>query len=196
MIAMQYQFTLPADYDMSSIKRLVEQKGHMLDNLESLSFKAYLIARINHKAHVHENQYAPFYLWLNNEGMRDYLCSAGFNDLCANFGRPVVQTWPCVFGVAESQSITEARFASRSIFPVVPYVTNMELFYQHQTEQVKRGLKESGALMSLAAMDPVNWNVVKLRLWDDSFRLSMDHQTQSYEVLHVSNPNPLPQLGD
>ena len=45
MLAMQYSFTLPADYDMDIIRRRVASKGPLIDGLPGLGFKAYLYAR-------------------------------------------------------------------------------------------------------------------------------------------------------
>jgi hypothetical protein len=45
MIAMQYSFTLPADYDMAIIDRRIAQKSGFTDNFPKLLFKAYLTAR-------------------------------------------------------------------------------------------------------------------------------------------------------
>ena len=45
MIAMQYSFTLPADYDMSVIDRRIADTGPLLDGFPGLKFKAYLVAR-------------------------------------------------------------------------------------------------------------------------------------------------------
>ena len=45
MIAMQYGFTLPGDYDMSIIDRRIRDKGPLLDGFPNLGFKAYLFTR-------------------------------------------------------------------------------------------------------------------------------------------------------
>ena len=44
MIAMQYSFTLPADYDMATIRRRIAEKRHLLDHFDGLHLKAYLWA--------------------------------------------------------------------------------------------------------------------------------------------------------
>ena len=44
MIAMQYNFTLPADYDMGIVERRITEKGPLLDDFPKLKFKAYLSA--------------------------------------------------------------------------------------------------------------------------------------------------------
>jgi Domain of unknown function (DUF4865) len=40
MIAMQYNFTLPADYDMSVIDRRIADKGPLLDGFPGFKFKS------------------------------------------------------------------------------------------------------------------------------------------------------------
>ncbi len=46
MLAMQYSFTLPADYDMAIIQDRITRFGHLLDNAPQLLIKAYLYAQI------------------------------------------------------------------------------------------------------------------------------------------------------
>ena len=61
MIAMQYSFTLPADYDMAIVHRRIAEKGHLLDDFPQLHFKAYLSAqRDDESLASRENLYAPF----------------------------------------------------------------------------------------------------------------------------------------
>ncbi len=44
MLSMQYNFVLPADYDMSVIRRRIETRGVSTDGFPGLMFKAYLYA--------------------------------------------------------------------------------------------------------------------------------------------------------
>lgn len=44
VVAMQYSFVLPADYDMNIIKQRIASKGHLLDDFPGLIFKTCLIA--------------------------------------------------------------------------------------------------------------------------------------------------------
>jgi hypothetical protein len=91
MIAMQYSFTLPADYDMSIIDRRIRDKGPLLDGFPRLRIKAYLSARKQDAGF--ENLYAPFYLWDEPEGVDSFLSSPGFAAVTQDFGWPSVQTW-------------------------------------------------------------------------------------------------------
>src|SRR3954465_1245652 len=93
MIAMQYEITLPADYDMQIIRDRVGATGHLLDSYPGLGVKAFLIRQRGVDGST-SNQYAPFYLWADAAGAASFLWSgAGFTAIVRDFGRPVVQTW-------------------------------------------------------------------------------------------------------
>lgn len=94
MLAMQYSFTLPSDYDMSVIRERIASKGHLMDDFPLLVFKAFLYARRDQgRRHACENLYAPFYLWESAEGMNRFLGSNGFAALTGSFGWPSIKTW-------------------------------------------------------------------------------------------------------
>lgn len=76
MLAMQYRFTLPADYDMAIVRRRIANFGHRLDACPQLIVKAYLYAQRSEGSA--ENLYAPFYLWNSSAGMSDFLTDEGF----------------------------------------------------------------------------------------------------------------------
>jgi hypothetical protein len=61
MHAMQYEITLPADYDMEIIRERVATRGAALDDFAGLGLKAYLIRERGVDGSP-VNQYAPFYL--------------------------------------------------------------------------------------------------------------------------------------
>lgn len=62
MHAMQYEVTLPADYDTGIVRARVARVGHLLDDWAGLGVKAYLLReRGVHGSPV--SQYAPLYLW-------------------------------------------------------------------------------------------------------------------------------------
>lgn len=91
MIAMQYRFPLPADYDMAIIDRRIANKGHLTDGFPGLLFKAYLSACKTGPAR--DNAYAPFYVWNTVDGMHAFLNGPGFAGVSQAFGRPAVATW-------------------------------------------------------------------------------------------------------
>lgn len=188
MQVMQYSFTLPADYDMSIISRRVSEKGSALDNHSPLIFKAYLSARRGSKeTPSHENLYAPFYLWHDNDGMTDFLTGPGFEGLVNAFGWPAVNTWPGMITCKSIADVKEARFASREILPLPPFTT-MEDLRAKECRLVEKATDTQGALLALTAFEPTRWTLVRFRLWPDNTTLTTDPNVQLYDVLHVSNP--------
>ncbi|GMA37520.1 DUF4865 family protein [Demequina litorisediminis] len=94
MIAMRYAITLPRDYDMGRIRHRVATRGSALDDYEGLVFKAYCLREAGVDGAT-SNEYAPFYVWANTSRMARFLWGGdGFQGIEADFGRPVVETWP------------------------------------------------------------------------------------------------------
>ena len=110
MIATQYGFTLPVDYDMNIIERRIREKGHLLNGFPDLRFKAYLSAE--RRKGSAENLYAPFYLWDDPAGVDNFITGPGFAALTRDFGWPVVKTF-VVWHAALGQDLSEARVACR-----------------------------------------------------------------------------------
>ncbi len=188
MIAMQYSFTLPADYDMTIVERRVQEKGSALDDHEPLVFKAYLIARKGDPTtQSHENLYAPFYLWRDNEGMGDFLCGQGFQGLVNSFGWPAVRTWPLVVAAELGSDITQAAFATREIHPMASF-SPLDTLRADESRLVRDAVHRSDALGAVTAFEPTTWIMVRLRLW--RVMPAFSHVgVQAYNVLHVSYPS-------
>ncbi|TCU15738.1 DUF4865 family protein [Rhizobium sullae] len=182
MIAMQYSFTLPSDYDMAIIDRRIRDKGPMLDGFPNLGFKAYLSARKGEFG-SRENLYAPFYLWQKPEGASDFLTGPGFEALTQSFGWPQVRHW--IVWNAEVADLRAAKFASRDILPIPPYAPLAEI----RREEVARSHAEAargGVLALISAFEPSGWSLVRFTLYRDMPLIS--NGDQIYRVGHVSLP--------
>src|SRR5438874_1101643 len=93
MYAMEYDFTLPADFDMKALAGKVQAAVHLTDDCPGLGLKAYLFRHRGIDGSP-VNQYASFYLWHDVSGMNRLLWGGGpFHRIVAYFGRPVVQHW-------------------------------------------------------------------------------------------------------
>ena len=189
MLAMQYSFVLPADYDMSIIERRVQDKGHILDHYPPLFFKAYLMARKGDATtQSHENLYAPFYLWRDAAGMNDFLCGAGFLGLVNAFGWPAVRIWPSVIATDHTHDIARAQFATREIRPLAPF-TPLDALRTDESDWTHVAVQQDGALLALSAFEPTAWTLVRFQLWREPQPLTSFAGAQAYSVLHVSNPS-------
>jgi Domain of unknown function (DUF4865) len=183
MIAMQYSFTLPADYDMAIIRRRIAEKGAMTDDFPHLAFKAYLSAtRGDERLPTQENLYAPFYLWRNEKGMNAFLAGQGFAALCNAFGRPSIRLWS-VWQASLKPETREAVCATREVISIAP---NADLEALRQLER-DRALHDTahGALAAVSAYEPGTWTLVRFRLWRE---LPAAPAQQVYAVGHISVP--------
>jgi hypothetical protein len=185
MIAMQYSFVLPADYDMAVIERRIRGKGPLFDGFPQLRFKAFLSARKQGTALASaENLYAPFYLWDEPEGIDRFLSGSGFAALTRDFGWPAVRTW-LVWHAGLSANLGAARFASREITPIAPY-SDLACLREGAMSNARAAVQD-GALAAVAAFSPAEWTVVRFQLWQ-TLPDRASPSAQTYAVGHVSLP--------
>ena len=185
MIAMQYSFVLPADYDMAIIDRRIREKGPLLDGFPRLRFKAYLAARKQDVGFTSaENLYAPLYLWDEPEGIDSFLSSPGFGVVTRDFGWPSVQTW-LIRHAELTADLKAATFATRDVGPVAPY-TDLASHRNSAIAEAKSAI-QAGAVAAIAAFDPTKWTMAKFTLWPGLPKL-VTETMQLYTVGHVSLP--------
>lgn len=186
MIAMQYGFVLPADYDMAVIDRRILEKGPLLDGFPRLRFKAYLAARKQDAGFVStENLYAPFYLWDEPEGIDSFLSSPGFAALTRDFGWPSVQTW-LVWHAELTANLKAATYATRDI-GAIPAYSDLASQRDNAIAQAKSAIR-AGALAAVVAFDPTRWMMARFALWP-GLPPVVAETMQFYTVGHVSLPN-------
>nr|WP_223244649.1 DUF4865 family protein [Streptomyces sp. CBMA156] len=183
---MQYEITLPADYDMDVIRRRVAEKGHLLDAFPGLGLKAYLVRERGRQGSP-VNQYAPFYLWRTAEGMNGFLWGPGFRGLSADFGRPAVRHWLGA-GLAHGVSAAERGAAGPPTSATRETVRLPES--ADPAEAVERALAELPAHPALhtaaVAVDPSRWELLRFALWHGP--APEDAPGVRYQVLHLSSP--------
>lgn len=177
MLAMQYCFTLPADYPMEIIRQRIANSGHLLDNAPQLIIKAYFYALKGE--HSAENRYAPFYLWNSSSGMREFLLSSGFVGLTQSLGWPQVNHWLPWFTQFDRARLHDARFASVTHQRIQPFSDLAQLRDQQYAQPE--------ALASISAFDPANWQWMQMHLWR-ALPTQVSDDTQCYCVGHISAP--------
>lgn len=186
MIAMQYGFALPADYDMSIIERRIRTKGPALDGFPHLRFKAYLSAQQRHAAFTSkENLYAPFYLWDSPEGLNAFLTSPAFAAVARDLGWPRVQTW-MVWHADLRACPEQARYATRSLIPITPYSDLGAL--RHQARSDAANAIRRGAMAAVTGFDPHSWTLMHFQLWKTAPTTS-ETGSQSYAVGYLALPS-------
>jgi hypothetical protein len=165
MIAMQYSFALPADYDMTIVDRRISEKGHLIDGFPNLKFKAYLSARKSDAQGATENLYAPFYVWERNEGLNDFICGPGFVGLTQSFGWPSVSVWS-IWNCVLSDKVKSAVCATREVIATAPF-SDLTGLRQRESDDAAADVNKHGALASISAFEPTTWSRVRFRLWGE-----------------------------
>ncbi|MFI9246527.1 DUF4865 family protein [Streptomyces sp. NPDC053086] len=181
MHAMQYELTLPADYDMDIIRARVARVSPLLEDWDGLGLKTYLVReRGVHGSPV--NQYAPFYLWNTVEGMNRFLWGGAFQRLADDFGRPAVRQWTGL-GFAEGSGARPAFAVRRR--RSVPEGVELTSLMEDAVAETERLAAQDGAVLAGSAVDAHRWELVHFSLWEHD---TPQADGDVFEVLHLSAP--------
>lgn len=184
MYAMQYEITLPADYDMGIIRNRVATKGHLLDDFPGLGLKAYLV-RDRGRDGSPVNQYSPFYLWVSTAGMSRFLWGGhGFSALTASFGRPAVRTWTGL-GVRRGPSFGAAPDAASRFLEVLSADADPEAAVACAEQLMEERARHPRVTLVACGLDPGSWQLVQFTLWTGG---APEIEETRYEVLHLCRP--------
>lgn len=185
LLAMQYSYTLPADYDMSNIRRRIATKGHLMDGFPDLVFKAFAYSANDYSyRYSGANYYAPFYLWQNASGITRFLESAGFTDLMQTFGRPVVRTWSVLYAqFRDSYPITS--WATREYHDIPKDISLSELHKQEST-QIKQEIDSKRILGAFSAYEVQTWKLIRYKLLTTCPAQPDSTKLQIYQVGHLA----------
>ncbi|MPY59334.1 DUF4865 family protein [Streptomyces spongiae] len=183
MHAMQYEITLPADYDLDIIRARATGKGPLLDDFPGLGLKAYLLRERGVDGSP-VNQYGPFYLWNKPAGMNTFLWGAAFQGLVDDFGRPRVRHWTGLAYEEGAASGATARVAVRRR-QAIPEGVRLSEVAEDAVREAGRLAALDGAVCAAAVVDPRDWELVHFSLWDhDSPKAEGDR----FQVLYTNTP--------
>jgi len=177
MIAMQYRFRLPHDYDMAIITTRIGENGHRLDGFPGLLLKAYCYADYGSPQHSPEPLYAPFYLWQDSESMTRFLTSSAFQRLTQDYGWPQIDSW-LVLHYQPASALANAGFARRIITPISPY-TDLPRYRPEIEEQ-------AASVSQILAWDVQTWRHLTFQI--SPRPLSDVNAAECYRVGHISLP--------
>ncbi|MEV0321137.1 DUF4865 family protein [Streptomyces sp. NPDC050658] len=183
MHAMQYEVTLPADYDMGIIRTRVATKGHLLDDFPGLGAKAYLMRERGVDGSP-VNQYAPLYLWNTPEAMNSFLWGPGFQGIVDDFGRPEVQHWTGLAFAEGTARDATARAAIRRRTRI-PSGTRLGGFASELAHEAERLARQEGNVYAAVAIDPRTWEALHFSVWDHA---APKGEGDVFQVLHLSAP--------
>ncbi|MFV0131136.1 DUF4865 family protein [Streptomyces sp. HMX112] len=185
MHAMQYEITLPADYDMGIIRHRVATRGHLLDAFPGLGLKAYLVRDRADGSVV--NQYAPFYLWAAPEAMNRFLLGPAFQGVVDDFGRPEVQHWSGVAYQEGPASAIAPRAATRHRVRAGAGEKPADAV-ERALAAHRRLARTEGVVATAVAVDPRHWETLSFALWAQDAADAPDAAGEVFQVLRLSAP--------
>ena len=182
MYAMQYQITLPTDYDMQIIRDRVTRTGHLMDGYHGLEFKAYLIQE-NAKG-APRNAYAPFYVWRDIDGMRQFCWGEpGYSAIVRDFGRHSIQDWTVHQLVDGPADYSAARSLTVTTVPLPDGAAPSHCIEGITADFLATTIDSTVARVT--AVDVTTWTAILVELSTHEADQSSTGAT-AYEVLHVS----------
>ena len=197
MFAMQYEITLPADYDMAIIHRRVAERGHLLDDFPGLGLKAYLIQERG-VAGAAVNQYAPFYLWPQIQSIWPFVTGPGFKGLTNSFGPVAIRSWAGLdVEIGSGFAPDHVLSASRQLISIDPASDLAALREDEAARQHRLVGAADGPALHATALDIEHWRLLRFALWTVPVAAISDHGDPAahpefpvtrYQVLHMSTP--------
>lgn len=188
MHAMQYRIGLPTDYDMEIIRERVASKGSALDSFPGLALKAYLIREAGVDGSP-INEYAPFYLWADVEGMKTFLYGQiGFGGIVDSFGRPPVAHYNAVSTIAGPSVDSTPLWATMRERSIEVGVDPGSVVAS-RLSQLRSVVQRSSLHTASLVVDPASWTSLEFMLWCERPQAEdVANGVEVFQVLHVSQP--------
>jgi hypothetical protein len=136
MFALQYDFSLPADYDMQRVRDRIAAKGSVFDGFAGLIFKAFALTDRTQGAR--RNLYAPFYLWADAASAATFLRGPLFAAVSDAFGTAHISCGPA-WAAPNLTTIVPMGLARRHVWDITQWPATD---------------RETGGAAVLAWMDP------------------------------------------
>lgn len=185
MFIMNYQLTLPRVHDMNLIRERIATIGSRFDTIPGLGAKAFLVREQGVNGSP-VNQYAPFYLWTDEDAAAHFLWRGPeFDGVVGAYGRPIVQTW-VGGGYARGPALAETptwavRSVTRLPADVPPAATAAAASIALEGRTGEAGLHSAAF-----GIDPRTWELLSFSM----------HTTKPdpgagelYEIGHLSAPD-------
>ncbi|WP_024275153.1 DUF4865 family protein [Hyphomicrobium sp. 802] len=182
MIIAHYAHRLPADYDVSILRKRARDRGPFWNDFQQLYFKAFLLRERGHFG-ARANCYSTLYLWQHDEALRDFLAAGHYQTVTDSFGRAEIHT-PLVLDARKGRA-ESAQFASMKEFDI-PLDGELTDALAAEIRRNSEAAAEPGAVAAVIAVDTKNWKFTRILL-------SVDEPTTKecgivHQVLHLAQP--------
>ncbi|MGY3777915.1 DUF4865 family protein [Isobaculum melis] len=170
MIGMQYNITLPNDYDMKIIRKRIQHNGAKTDGFPDLLFKAYLLMD-----YPQRKEYAPLYLWKSNEGMNQFIFNGFYDNILHSFGWQQINI-AIPYKVELSNTFTKAKYV---------LVIEQEMPQVFDMNQLDFPYSDPHCLGRVLVYNPDKWRYVAFYFYQ-AIPETMEGKGSIYELVHLS----------
>ncbi|MEB6276734.1 DUF4865 family protein [Staphylococcus gallinarum] len=175
MIAMQYNLNLPSDYDMSIIKKRVEENGYKTDGFKDLICKIYVYAEKDVNKN-HQNSYEPLYIWENNDGMNDFIFKGYFDNIINSFGWTNINIG-ITYHINLSEEFHKSKYILEEYIDIAPQESLKGINLIDNFKAISDSLGE------IIIYNPDKWKCVKYTFVN---KIS-DHASESFRILNIGH---------
>lgn len=181
MLALQYSIHLPHDTDDKLIEERVAHRAPVFENLQGMVHKAFLYNR-------EDKLYAPFYVWENLYGARDFLFAELFQGFINKFRRPRTRSWIVLYQGGGLLAMPPAFARCES--DLIPAEESLESLTERERTRHQTMLKNPDLYYTLTALNPDRWELMHYTLWKDAAAAPLPESdcVQDFEVLHLNEP--------
>lgn len=173
MIAMQYKILLPDSYDMGIIRERVKNNGNKTDGFQGLLFKAYLISEKGEFGNS-KNEYAPLYVWQDEQGMNEFIFGGFFDNILNSFG------WQNInIGITMINDLKKNFITSKFVVEIENDIPETK-----QMKALKSLSNFENDTSKLLIYNPDKWNCVEFHFFEEIPEAALNLKV--YRLLHLS----------
>lgn len=181
-VLMQYQTPLPDNTEMAPVRQRIADLAPVFDRYPGLYFKLMVVNDIQ-SAPI--NEYSSIYLWRDSQSMTGFLTGDRFHSYSNAFVRPPVRWWLPHSVAGDLETLDRGHFVRRQTVGI-PRLSNVGEFI----DEWKNRRKREGALIQIIAVDPGQWELVTLDVWEH--QPAFQWKSELYSVEHISLPRGTP----
>ena len=172
MQAMRYDITLPSDYDMTIIRKRVQNTGYLMDHFPGLFFKVYLINEKQEGAFC--NSYSPLYIWKDTKGMNQFIFDGYFDNIIQSFGWQNIEIG-ITSSVELAKNFKQSRYVTEGTFNILP-----SLSLKHSMTKETLTTNETGKVV---IYNPDKWKKTIFTFYEKKPQTLC----RCFEILHISS---------
>jgi hypothetical protein len=182
MIIAHYAHRLPADYDLSIMRKRAASRGHLFDAVPELYFNAFLLRERGRYGAI-QNEYSAVYLWRKDEGFRNFLVDGRTKSITDTFGRPQIETRFVLDALKGSGQVARFLYKQQQ---AIAHDADLTSAFTDEIARNGEAAQEAGVVASAVGVDAKNWTFTRVVLSERE--PSGARGEEAYQILYLAKP--------